>query len=96
VDRGSDFPPAIEAQINSWQTTCVLRDTPERLTTRGENRYVDESERRDFCYLTEKKRLTGDDLEGSLLQARAIREWSPDAFKGTRGVETSVVCWGQG
>ncbi len=49
-----------------------FRPTPDRLTTRGWNGYVDASERRAFRYTTEKKRLTANDLTGPLLQARAI------------------------
>ena len=60
------------ALINSWDTSVLLRSTPDRLTTRGWNGYVDASERRAFKYTTEKKRLTAGDLTGPLLQARVI------------------------
>lgn len=73
VDRGSDFPPAITTLIDSWDTTAVFRDDPDRLTTRGWNGYVDENETRAFRYTTPKKRLTADDLSGTpLLQARTF------------------------
>lgn len=73
VDRGSDFPPAISTLIDSWDTTAVFRDDPDRLTTRGWNGYVDENETRAFKYTTPKKRLTADDLSGTpLLQARTF------------------------
>ena len=39
VDVGSDFPHEIRDAINDWDTSCVMRATPERLTTRGWNSY---------------------------------------------------------
>jgi hypothetical protein len=39
VDAGSDFPPSIRETISAWDTFCVMRETPERLTTRGWNGY---------------------------------------------------------
>jgi hypothetical protein len=60
------------AQIRSWQTGVLLRPTPDRLTTLGWNGYG-AADRRDFRYLTPKKRLTGDDLSGTpLLHAKAF------------------------
>ncbi|KAK7748798.1 hypothetical protein SLS53_000822 [Cytospora paraplurivora] len=73
VDRGSDFPPAVTTLIDSWDTTAVFRDDPERLTTRGWNGYVDGNETRAFRYTTPKKRLVAADLSGtSLLQSRTF------------------------
>ncbi len=72
VDQGSDFPESMTALVNSWETSVLLRPTPDRLTTRGWNGYVDASERRAFRYTTEKKRLVAADLTGPLLQARAV------------------------
>ncbi|ELQ41188.1 hypothetical protein OOU_Y34scaffold00295g28, partial [Pyricularia oryzae Y34] len=77
VDRGSDFPPQVTSQINSWQTSALLRDDPSRLTTRGWNGYDDPSDpdRRAFHYVTPKKRLTPDDLAAchpALLAAAAV------------------------
>ncbi|KUI60323.1 Protein MAK32 [Cytospora mali] len=73
VDRGSDFPPAITTLIDSWDTTAVFRDDPNRLTTRGWNGYIDDNETRAFKYTTTKKRLTAADLSGTpLLQARTF------------------------
>jgi len=74
VDQGVDFPPSLTDLISTWDTSAVLRppDPPDRLTTRGWNGYVDGSERRAFRYTTPKKRLTAADLQGPLLQARAI------------------------
>lgn len=49
----------------------MLRDTPERLTTRGWNGY-DEHQNRAFRYMTPKKRLTAEDLTPSLLASRTF------------------------
>ncbi|KAF7904000.1 hypothetical protein EAF00_001334 [Botryotinia globosa] len=56
VDKGSDFPPSISSQINTWQTSCLIRTDPTRLTTRGWNGY-DSNETRSFKYTTPKLRL---------------------------------------
>jgi sugar/nucleoside kinase (ribokinase family) len=72
VDQGSDFPPSIKSQIQTWQTSALFRHDPTRLTTRGWNGYTDASERRAFRYTTPKKRLTASDLTPPLLQAKAI------------------------
>ena len=39
LDAGSDFPPEIRETIQSWDTSCVIRETTDRLTTRGWNGY---------------------------------------------------------
>jgi hypothetical protein len=39
VDAGSDFPDEIRKTIESWNTNCSIRETPDRLTTRGWNSY---------------------------------------------------------
>jgi hypothetical protein len=60
------------AQIESWQTGVLLRPTPDRLTTRGWNGYG-AADHRAFKYLTPKKRLTAEDLDGTrLLHAKAF------------------------
>ncbi|KAI1185743.1 Ribokinase-like protein [Nemania serpens] len=71
VDKGSDFPPDLEALITSWGTSVLLRETPERLTTRGWNGYV-EQQNRAFRYTTPKKRLTAEDLTPELLASRTF------------------------
>jgi sugar/nucleoside kinase (ribokinase family) len=71
VDKGSDFPPELEALIALWETSVLLRETPERLTTRGWNGY-DEHQNRAFHYTTPKKRLTAADLTPELLASRAF------------------------
>lgn len=73
VDQGCDFPPAVTALIESWETSALLRRDPDRRTTRGWNGYADGHETRAFRYTTPKKRLTAADLRGTpLLQARAF------------------------
>lgn len=70
VDAGSDFPVELRTVIASWNTGLLLRsrDAP---TTRGWNGYGD-NEHRAFKYLTEKKRLTADDLTPELLKAKSF------------------------
>lgn len=72
MDRGSDFPKSLNTLIDSWETSVVFRDDPDRLTTRGWNGYEGTDEKRAFRYMTPKKRLTADDLTPELLQARSI------------------------
>lgn len=48
-----------------------MRETPERLTTRGWNGY-DEHQNRGFHYLTPKQRITADDLTPELLASRSF------------------------
>ncbi|KAL4895937.1 Ribokinase-like protein [Aspergillus ambiguus] len=56
VDVGSDFPSDVLSTIKSWDTACVIREDPGRLTTRAWNGYG-ANEKRDFKYLTPKLRL---------------------------------------
>ena len=35
VHTGNDFPESIVKTLKSWDTTLILRQTPDRLTTRG-------------------------------------------------------------
>ena len=46
VDCGSDFPPELRDFIAQWRTGVLVRETPERLTTRGWNGYTGENEHR--------------------------------------------------
>ncbi|KAK6085910.1 PfkB family carbohydrate kinase [Seiridium cupressi] len=71
IDQGSDFPDALTTLIDTWDTSALVRSTPERLTTRGWNGY-DEHENRAFRYMTPKKRLTAEDLTPSLLASRSF------------------------
>ena len=45
VDAGRDFPVELREVIGRWETTCVVRETPERLTTRGWNGYGENEQR---------------------------------------------------
>ncbi|KAL4986185.1 Ribokinase-like protein [Aspergillus falconensis] len=56
VDVGSDFPPEVLDVIKAWDTDCVIRRDPGRLTTRAWNGYGP-NEKRAFQYLTPKLRL---------------------------------------
>ncbi|KAI0386027.1 Ribokinase-like protein [Hypomontagnella monticulosa] len=71
IDKGSDFPAALEDLISTWETSVLIRPTPERLTTRGWNGY-DEHQNRAFRYMTPKKRLTAEDLTPELLTSRSF------------------------
>ena len=75
VDRGSDFPPNLTTLINSWQTSCLLRTDPSRLTTRAFNGYdATDTQHRSFHYTTPKLRLEHNDLLDSpvLLHAKSF------------------------
>lgn len=75
VDQGTDWPAALTTLLTSWETSCLLRPSSTRLTTRGWNGYTNPSDpsHRSFRYTTPKQRLTADDLTATpLLQARAI------------------------
>ena len=45
VDAGTDFPLELRETISSWRTSCLLRETPDRLTTRGWNGYGENEQR---------------------------------------------------
>ena len=49
VDCGSDFPPELRDSIAQWKTGALIRETPNRLTTRGWNGYTGENEHRGEC-----------------------------------------------
>ncbi|KAM0511269.1 hypothetical protein ACHAPE_010013 [Trichoderma viride] len=72
VDQGSDFPPSVTTLIDSWETSALMRHDPERLTTRGWNGYGGTDDKREFKYLTPKKRLTSDDLSPEQLQSKSF------------------------
>jgi sugar/nucleoside kinase (ribokinase family) len=71
VDKGTDFPPHLVSLIDSWDTRCVFRPNPDRLTTRGWNGYTS-VENRAFKYMTPKRRLTPADLPPPLLRAKSF------------------------
>lgn len=39
VDAGSDLPQEMRQTIQSWDTSCMIRETSDRLTTRAWNGY---------------------------------------------------------
>ncbi|KAE9968587.1 hypothetical protein EG328_007481 [Venturia inaequalis] len=71
VDCGSDFPPELRQAIAQWDTSCLLRETPERLTTRGWNSYG-ENEHRAFKYLTPKIRMDQHSLTKEMLPSKSF------------------------
>lgn len=71
VDKGSDFPRSLTDLIGSWETSVVLREDSNRLTSRGWNGY-ENAEKRAFKYTTPKKRLTVEDLTPHLLLSKSF------------------------
>lgn len=71
VDCGSDFPTSVAQEIEAWNTHCVMRQTPARLTTRGWNGYG-ANEHRAFKYLTPKLRLDENSLAEEQVQSRSF------------------------
>ena len=71
VDCGSDFPAELRRTIDAWNTSCLYRETPERLTTRGWNGYG-ANEYRAFKYLTSKIRLDENALTPQLLLSKCF------------------------
>ena len=70
IDAGTDFPDELKTLVSSWNTGVLLQPR-NALTTRGWNGYG-ENDHRAFKYLTEKKRLTADDLTIELLAAKSF------------------------
>lgn len=70
VDAGTDFPDELTEVVTSWDTGVVIRPRPAP-TTRGWNGYSG-NQHRAFKYLTEKKRLTADDLTDTLAAAKSF------------------------
>lgn len=71
VDTGSDFPSSLTQIIDSWETSALIRSNPDRLTTRAWNGYTARG-RRDFKYMTPKRRINAEDLSPELLQSKAF------------------------
>ncbi|GMM34289.1 Mak32 protein [Saccharomycopsis crataegensis] len=107
LDAGSDFPAEIKDIILSWQTSTIIRDNPERLTTRGWNSYG-EHDFREFKYLTPKKRIDIPDIIGYdfLLQSRSFHficsaDRCADMIQQLEKVQgiaydnpnSAVICW---
>ena len=71
VDAGNDFPVELRSLIESWETSCKIRDTPDRLTTRAWNGYGD-NEARAFKFTTPKLRLVPASLDEKLLLSKSF------------------------
>ena len=61
VDMGYDFPETVKLELESWNAGILFRETKERATTRGWNKYGDHEER-GFKYMTPKLRIEVDDI----------------------------------
>lgn len=70
IDAGTDFPEELRTIVSSWNTGALIQPR-NALTTRGWNGYG-ENDHRAFKYLTEKKRLTANDLTPELLAAKSF------------------------
>ncbi|KAK6537456.1 hypothetical protein TWF694_011642 [Orbilia ellipsospora] len=66
VDAGNDFPEEIRRELERWETNLIVRETPERKTTRGWNSYGP-GDFRSFKYLTPKLRLVPADFANTPL-----------------------------
>lgn len=71
IDRGYDFPIAVQDELDNWKCDLVYRDTPERPTTRGRNIYR-ENEERYFEYVNPGIRIEVGDLTDAQLRAKAL------------------------
>ncbi|KAL2824923.1 Ribokinase-like protein [Aspergillus cavernicola] len=71
VDVGSDFPSEVLDVIKKWDTDCLFREDPGRLTTRAWNGYGT-NEQRAFRYLTPKLRLEPYMLSESQLASKTF------------------------
>ncbi|KAL2352591.1 MAK32-like protein [Cryomyces antarcticus] len=71
VDCGSDFPAELRNVVAQWETGVLMKETPERLTTRGWNGYG-ENEYRAFKYLTPKLRVDETALNPRLLTSKSF------------------------
>lgn len=72
VDAGSDFPDKLRTQLLALDTHLKIRETRDRLTTRGWNSYGP-NDHREFRYKTPKRRLEADDLISTrLIVAKTI------------------------
>lgn len=71
VDCGSDFPEAMRKELEEWDTSCLFRSTPERLTTRGWNGYG-AGDFRAFRYTTPKLRIDENSLTPELIMSKSF------------------------
>ncbi|KAI0921496.1 hypothetical protein AcW1_004545 [Taiwanofungus camphoratus] len=66
IDRGSDFPEDIQEKLDTYGPEMwLLRDNPDRGTTRALNSY--KGDHRGFAYLTPRIRITPRDLVNTKL-----------------------------
>lgn len=78
VDIGSDFPAEVKSTIDLWNTNCIFRYDPNRLTTRAWNGYGAD-DLRAFKYLTPKVRLEVSSLNPAQVMAKSFHMvCSPD------------------
>ena len=68
---GTDFPSDVVTLIDSWETSAAFRKDSNRLTTRAWNGYG-AGEKRDFAYLTPKRRLNAKDVPPHLLTSKSF------------------------
>lgn len=61
VDKGYDFPSAVENELRSWDSGLVFRENHQRQTTHGVNVYHEDGVR-DFFYRTPKRRIEASDI----------------------------------
>lgn len=73
VDKGRDFPAAVEDELRGWNTGVVFRLDKNRLTTRGVNIY-DDNDIRHFEYQTPKLRVEVEDIVATenLIRAKSF------------------------
>lgn len=72
IDKGRDFPDAVQRQLETWGAGWVFKEDPTRLTSRGANIY-DENDVRHFEYTTPKKRVeVGDILDAGLGHSHTV------------------------
>lgn len=71
IDRGRDFPVAVQDELDQWECSIEYRDTPGRPTTRGRNIYR-KNEKRDFEYVNPGIRIEAKDLTDAQLRTKAL------------------------
>lgn len=71
VDKGSDFPEAVQKELDAWGVDVLYRDTPNRLTTRGTNVYR-ANDAREFGYVSPGIRIEGGDLPQNMLRTQCL------------------------
>lgn len=57
VDCGSDFPDELRDYIASWDSGALIRETPDRLTTRGWNGYGENEHRGTYSRRRSRRRI---------------------------------------